>query len=112
MAIKLLWLKPDKHYITRKGSRLTSAQSSILQDYTALDTLLSTLLTLDFMKYINLFFVPGDSSILDSHECLTTSLTHYGSYISEGPVWHINGVNLVSYKLQVLYSIFSLYAHA
>ena len=29
MAIKLLWLKPDKHYVTRKGNRLTSAQSSI-----------------------------------------------------------------------------------
>ena len=29
MAIKLLWLKPDEHYVTRKGSRLTSAQSSI-----------------------------------------------------------------------------------
>ena len=25
----LLWLKPNKYYITRKGSRLTSAQSSI-----------------------------------------------------------------------------------
>ena len=24
---KLLWLKPDKYYVTRKGSRLTSAQS-------------------------------------------------------------------------------------
>ena len=29
MAIKLLWLKPDKHYVTQKGSRLTSAQSYI-----------------------------------------------------------------------------------
>ena len=29
MAIKLLWLKPDKYYVTRKGSRLPSAQSSI-----------------------------------------------------------------------------------
>ena len=29
MAIKLLWLKPDKYYVTRKGSHLTSAQSSI-----------------------------------------------------------------------------------
>ena len=44
MAIKLLWLKPEKHYITRKGSHLISVQSSI--DYTALDTLLYTLLTL------------------------------------------------------------------
>ena len=31
------------YYVTRKGSRLTSAQSSV----TALDTVLSTLLTLD-----------------------------------------------------------------
>ena len=29
MAIKLLWLKPDKHYVTRNGSHLTSAQSYI-----------------------------------------------------------------------------------
>ena len=29
MAIKLLWLKPYKHYVTQKGSRLTSAQSYI-----------------------------------------------------------------------------------
>ena len=29
MAIKLLWLKPDKYYVTWKGSCLTSAQSSI-----------------------------------------------------------------------------------
>ena len=29
MAIKLLWLKPDKHYVTRKGSHLTSTQSCI-----------------------------------------------------------------------------------
>ena len=25
IAIKLLWLKPDKYYVTRKGSHLTSA---------------------------------------------------------------------------------------
>ena len=29
MAIKLLWLKPDKHYVTWKESHLTSVQSSI-----------------------------------------------------------------------------------
>ena len=29
MAIKLLWLKPDKHYVTWRESCLTSAQSSI-----------------------------------------------------------------------------------
>ena len=34
MAIKLLWLKPDKHYVTRKGSCLTSAQSYITGLYT------------------------------------------------------------------------------
>ena len=33
MAIKLLWLKPDKYYVTRKGSHLTSAQSSIIGLY-------------------------------------------------------------------------------
>ena len=29
MALKLLWLKPDKHYVTWKGSSLTSTESSI-----------------------------------------------------------------------------------
>ena len=29
LGYKVLWLKPDKHYITRKVSRLTSAQSYI-----------------------------------------------------------------------------------
>ena len=29
MAIKPLWLKPDKYYVTQKGSHLTSVQSSI-----------------------------------------------------------------------------------
>ena len=48
LAIKLLWLKPDKHYVTYKGGGLTSVQSSITGLYsTALDTLHSKLLTLD-----------------------------------------------------------------
>ena len=29
LGYKVLWLKPDKHYVTRKGSRLTSVQSYI-----------------------------------------------------------------------------------
>ena len=29
LSYKVLWLKPDKHYVTWKGSRLTSAQSYI-----------------------------------------------------------------------------------
>ena len=36
MAIKLLWLKLDKYYVTRKGSHLTSAQSSITGLYSVI----------------------------------------------------------------------------
>ena len=54
MAIKLLWLKPDKHYITWKGSRLTSAQSSITGLYSVRYSPLHIIETFDIACFKNI----------------------------------------------------------
>ena len=71
MAIKLLWLKPDKYYVTWKGSHLISAQSSITE-YTALDTLLSTLILLTLDNKFNEFMA---KFVYKCHLCMYLIIT-------------------------------------